>query len=110
MLTNEADFEPQMATPYRFAVGEKTAEDQVTFYEDWKKLGQENARLYKPDVPNYGNSYAYSARAAIISGVDGNFPKAQEALECIEGLLPDRRQVMARQPSWPIMPRRTLPD
>ena len=105
MLTNEPDFDPQMATPYRFAVGEKTVDGQVTFYEDWKKIQQENTRLYKPDVPNAGNSYAYSARAALVCGVDGSFPKAQEALERIESLLPDHRQVMARQPFWPIMPR-----
>ena len=41
------------------------------------------------DVPNYGNSYAYSARAAIVCGIDGGFPRAQEALERIENLLVD---------------------
>lgn len=107
MLTNEPDFDPQMATPYRFAVGEKAADDKVTFYEDWKKLQQENARLYKPGMPSGGNSYAYSARAAIICAVDGGFPKAREALERIENLLPDHRQVMAQQPFWPIVPRQT---
>ena len=105
MLTNESDFDPQMATPYRFAVGERTLDDKVKFYEGWQKLQQENARLYEPDVPNYGNSYAYSARAAIVCGIDGGFPKAQEALERIESLLPDHRQVMAQQPFWPIVPR-----
>jgi hypothetical protein len=106
MLTNGPDFNAQMAAPYRFAVGEKMAEGQVSFYEDWKKLQQENARLYRPGLPSGGNSYAYSARAAIVCGIDGGFPKAQEALERIESLLPDHRQVMAQQPFWPIVPRR----
>jgi hypothetical protein len=105
MLTNEPAFNAQMATPYRFVVGEKAANGQVKFFEDWQKLQQENARLYEPDVPNYGNSYAYSARAAMVCGVDGGFPKAQESLERIESLLPDHRQVMAQQPFWPIVPR-----
>jgi len=106
MLTNGPDFDPQMATPYRFAVGEKTVDDKVAFYEDWKKLGQENARLYKPGLPSGGNSYAYSARAALVCGVDGAFPRAHEALERLESLLPDSDQVMAQQPFWSIVPRR----
>lgn len=105
MLTNEPDFDARMATPYRFVVGEKAADDKVTFYEDWKKLQQENARLYKPGMPSGGNSYAYSARAAIVCGIDGNYPKAKEAFERIENLLPDHRQVIAQQPFWPIAPR-----
>ena len=81
------------------------ADKKVTFYEDWKKLGAENARLSKPGLPNYGNSYAYSARAAAVCGVDGGFPKAAEALKVLEERLPKRRQVMARNPTWAIVPR-----
>jgi hypothetical protein len=101
-LTNTADFDPAMAAPYRMVVGRQTEDDQIIYYDDWKTLAAENARLYEPEMPNYGNSYAYSARAAVVCGVDGGFPKASEALQQIERLLPNHRQVMARQPFWAI--------
>ena len=104
-LTNAPEFDPLMAAPYRFAVGEQGPDKKVTFYEDWKKLGAENAKLSKPRMGNYGNGYAYSARAAAVCGVDGGFPKAKEALKVIEGLLPGNRKVMAGGLYWAIVPR-----
>lgn len=51
----------------------------------WRKVfwwgGEENARLSKPGLTNYGGGYSYSARAAVICGIDGGFPKARQALE-----------------------------
>ena len=105
MLTHAPDFDPMLATPYRLVVGERTADKKVVFYEDWKKLGQENARLSKPGLPNYGNSYAYSARAAVICGIDAGFPRAAEALKWLDANLPNHRRVMAENPAWAIVPR-----
>ena len=93
-----------MAAPYRMVVGRRSKDGQIIYYDDWKTLAAENARLYEPEMPNYGNSYAYSARAAVVCGVDGGFPGASEALEQIERLLPNHRQVMAREPFWAIRP------
>jgi hypothetical protein len=104
-LTHAPDFDPMLATPYRMVVGERTADGKVIFYDDWKKLGRENARLSKPGLPNYGCSYAYSARAAVVCGIDGGFPKAREALKWLEAHLPKHREVMARNPIWAIQPR-----
>ena len=103
-LTNAPDFDPLLATPYRMAVGEQTDREQVAFYEGWKKLGLENASLSKPGLPNYGCSYAYSARAAAVCGIDGGFPKSEQAVKWLEDNLPDHRQVMARNPAWAILP------
>ena len=105
LLTNAPHYDPMLATPYRLVVGERVGKD-VVFYEDWKKIGEENARLSKPDLPNYGNSYAYSARAAVICGIDGGFPKAREALDWLDAHLPNQRQVMADNPAWAIVPRK----
>lgn len=107
LLTHAPDYDPLLATPYRLVVGEQTADKQVVFYEDWQQLGQENARLSKPELPNYGNSYAYSARAAVICGIDGGFPRAREALQWLDDHLPNQRQVLAENPAWAIMPRRS---
>ena len=106
MLTNAPDFDPLLATPYRCVIGEKTPEGKIVFYEDWRKLGQENARLSKPEIPNYGCSYAYSARVAAICGVDSGFPQAAQAVEWLEDHLPNHREIMAREPYWAIAPRR----
>ena len=104
-LLHAPDFDPRLATPYRMVVGEKGPDGRPVVYDDWKVLGRENARLSKPDVPNYGNSYAYSARAALVCGVDGGFPGAHEALAVLEGLLPGHFDVMALEPFWAIVPR-----
>jgi len=104
MLTNAPDFDPMLATPYRCVIGEKTTDGRIVFFEDWKKLGRENARLSEPEIPDYGCSYAYSARAAAACGVDGGFPKAVEALRWLEDHLPNHRDVMAREPFWAIAP------
>ncbi|MHC4715359.1 MAG: RIFT barrel domain-containing protein [Planctomycetota bacterium] len=109
-LTNAPDFDPLLATPYRMVVGERGPDRKVTFYEDWKKLGVENRRLTgRGGLPNYGNSYAYSARAAVVCGIDGRFPRAREALKWLEANLPRHRDVMAANPSWAIVPRTVVP-
>jgi hypothetical protein len=104
-LLHAPDFDPRLATPYRMVVGEKGPDGQPVVYDDWQVLGRENAKLSKPDVPNYGASYAYSARAALVCGVDAEFPGAREALTALEGMLPGHRDVMIREPFWAIVPR-----
>jgi hypothetical protein len=106
LLTNAPDYDPMLGTPYRLVVGERTG-NEVHLYEDWKKMGTENSRLGKPGMQNYGNSYSYSARAAVICGIDGGFPKAGEALEWLEANLPGHREVLAANPAWAIVPRAT---
>jgi hypothetical protein len=105
LLTHAPDYDPMLATPYRLVVGERAPGGREVFYEDWKVLGRENARLSKPDLPNYGNSYAYSARAAAICGIDGGFPRAREALEWLDAHLPDHRRMLGENPVWAIVPR-----
>ena len=91
------------------AGAENTADKTVTFYEDWTKLGRENARLSKPGLAHYGCSYTYSARAAVVCGVDGDVPGAPQALRWLDEHLTDRRQVLSRNPIWAIVPRKTPP-
>ena len=107
---NNPDFDPQLAAPYRFVVGEQTDDGTVVFYDDWKKLGQENARLSKPGFLGNASDYAYSARAAVVCGVDGDFPKAREALQWVDAHLPDWRGAMSRNPAWAILPRQATDD
>jgi len=104
-LTNATDFDPLLATPYRMVVGEKEPGGPIRFYDDWKKLGDENARLSKPGLTNYGGGYSYSARAAVICGIDGGFPKAREALDWLDAHLTKPRDALARDPLWAIQPR-----
>lgn len=99
-LTHAPEFDPRLATPYRLVVGVWSADQRPLVYDDWETLGRENARLSRPHVPNYGCSYAYSARAALICGVDAGFPKAREALATLESMLADHRSVLSREPFW----------
>ncbi|MBN2474710.1 MAG: hypothetical protein JXB62_08885 [Pirellulales bacterium] len=103
-MTHAPDFDPRLAAPYRFVVGQRSRDGKGTFYEDWGVLGRENARLSEPRLPSPANDYAYSARAAVVCGVDGRFPQAEQALRWIEAQFSDLRQTMTRNPSWAIVP------
>jgi len=103
-LTHAPDFDPRLAAPYRFVVGEQTDDKTVVFYEDWKRLSQENLRLSQPEFPHRGNDYAYSARGVVVCAVDAGYPQAAEALQWIEARFPDLRGLMVRNPAWAIVP------
>jgi hypothetical protein len=109
LLTHAPDFDPRLAAPYRLVVGEKGPDGKPVIYEDWPTLGRENARLSKPGLDNCGGCYPYSARAALVCGVDGGFSGAREALAVLEALLPGHREIMAREPIWALAPRDTQP-
>ncbi|MDD4890910.1 MAG: hypothetical protein PHU85_13395, partial [Phycisphaerae bacterium] len=106
MFVNPA-FDVRLAAPYRFVVGELGADRKVAFYTDWKKLSDENLRLTpKPGLATYGGSYSYSARMAVVCGVDGGFPKSDDALKRIEELLPDWQKQLSKDPTFAITPRK----
>ncbi len=105
-LTNAPAYDPMLAAPYRMVVGEKGPDGAILFYDDWKKLGEENAKLSKPGLTTYGGGYSYSARAAVICGVDGGFPGAREALAWLDANLTNPRAALARDPLWAIQPRK----
>jgi hypothetical protein len=104
-LASEPDFDCRLAAPYRFVVGERTRDGSVLFYADWTTLSRENSRLTNPDETNAGNDYLYSARAAVVCGLDGGFPNAEQALDTISRRFADLEGLMARNPAWMIRPR-----
>lgn len=104
-LTHAPDFDPRGAAPYRMVVGENMGA-RVVIYEDWKKLNEENAKLGKAELPAYGGSYSYVLRLAMVCGVDGGFPKANDALKTLESALPRARENLAAEPAWAIAPRK----
>lgn len=104
MFTHPDVFDPILGAPYRMIVGERNAEGSTRFY-DWKELGAENRRIPGVGIENYANSYAYSARVALICGIDGGFPGAKEALKELESRLPSMRDILANAPFWAITTR-----
>lgn len=104
VFTHPEDYDPLLGAPYRMVVGEMGPDKKVRFYEDWKKLGEENAKLTrvvpgaKPRI-----AYDYSAYLALVCGVDAGFPQAAEALK----VLLDRTggfHGMLEDPAWRITP------
>ena len=102
------EFDPRMSAPYRIVVGESVPGDKPIFYQEWKKLAEENIRFgNKPELPTYGGSYSYSARMAVACAVDAKFPGADEALRVFKKLLPDWHQQLTSDPTFAISPRKT---
>lgn len=105
-FTHEPDFDPRLSAPYRFVCGEKGPDKKIVFYDDWKKLSDENLRLgNKPELAPYGGSYTYSARMAVTCGVDGGFPKADEALKWLNANLPKVQETLTADPVFALVPR-----
>ena len=81
-IRNAPDFDPMPAATCRFVVGRRDPKTKRTaFSEDGKTLG-EQTRLAngKGGLAKCAGSYSYSARGAVVCGVDGGFPQAGEAL------------------------------
>ncbi len=94
----------------RLAVGELGPDKKALFYENWKKLGEENAKLTKlPDPPKPRLAYDYSAYLALACGVDAGFPQAADALQTLLGLTGGFHELLA-DPAWRIAPRTALPN
>jgi hypothetical protein len=101
------EFDPRLSAPYRIVVGESVPGDKPIFYQDWKKLAEENIKFgNKPELPTYGGSYSYTARMAVACAVDAKFPGADEALRVFEKLLPDWRRQLTSDPTFAISPRK----
>jgi hypothetical protein len=106
VFTHPGQYNPLLGAPYRMAVGELGPNKQVLFYEDWKKLGEENAKLTRlspSEKPRL--AYDYSAYLALICGVDAGFPQAAEAVQVLLGLTGGFQGMLA-DPAWRIVPRK----
>ncbi|MCX7591563.1 MAG: hypothetical protein N2255_08050, partial [Kiritimatiellae bacterium] len=106
-FVNRDDFDPRLSAPYRTVIGEKGPDGRPVFYENWKKLAEENIRLgNKPQLATYGGSYTYSARMAVTCAVDAGFPRADEALRWLDTNLPNLREALNSDPVFAMVPRR----
>lgn len=105
-FTNPAHWDPRLSAPYRLVIGEQGPNKKVIFYDDWKKLAEENRKFgLQPELPTYGGSYTYSARMAVTCGVDAGFPKAEEALAWLNRNLPKVPETLATDPVFALAPR-----
>jgi len=110
VFTHPGEYNPLLGAPYRMAVGQRGPDNQVIFYEDWKKLGEENAKLTKiPASEKPRLAYDYSAYLALICGVDAEFPQAAEAVQTLLNITGGFHGMLA-DPAWRIVPRKTLTD
>ena len=102
MLTHPGEFDPNWSTLYHMAVGEqaKGRGGRLIIYDDWKKLYEENLK-FTPKA-KVGGEYAWALRGALIAGVDGNVPKAAEAVKVLESLMDRTKNIDLH---WVFVPR-----
>lgn len=105
ILTHPDDYDTRYAAPYFLVIGERTA-DQRRYYSTWKELFEKTFRVVSPETEpglpglDYGSSYAYIARAVLLLGVRNQVPGAHEALKTLESCLPQRSEVLSKDPTW----------
>jgi len=105
MLTNPESYDPRYAAPYYLVVGERT-EGRVRYYTTWKELFEKTFRVVAPHIKpglrglDYGSSYPYIARAALILVCRDRLAGACKALKFLEAELPNEEQVLSEDPTW----------
>ena len=106
LFTHPGEFDPVRGAVYHLVIGEqeKAPGSKIVYYEDWKKLNDENAKL--TPKAQIGGEYAWAVRTALMCGIDGDVPKADEALKVLESLVPGFKA----QPDlhWVFLPRPKL--
>jgi hypothetical protein len=108
LFTHPHEYNPLLGAPYRMVVGELGSDKQTIFYEDWKTLGAENARLTQiaeSDKPRL--AYDYSAYLALVCGVDAEVPQATEAVRVLLRITGGFHGMLA-DPAWRIVPRKKV--
>jgi len=108
-FTHPREFPPLLAAPYRMVVGEMGPQQKVLFYEDWRKLGEENAKL--TPLPKTGQArlaYDYSAYLALVCGADAGYPRAADAVKVLLDTSGGFQGMLA-EPAWRIVPRQAVP-
>jgi hypothetical protein len=116
--TSAPDFPPEGGAPYYLACGRAGSDGKLNYFPDWKTVFHESwnspegwrqpdwLKGGKPAVwDDYGSSYFFIARGAIVLGVDGGTPKAAEALAWIDSHSSNRARTMAVDPTWTFVPR-----
>lgn len=104
-------FDPRRSVAYRMVVGEIGGDGRAAIYTDWAKLDRENRRLNpREQLDRDAGGYAWSARAALVCGVDAAFEGAPVALKTVDQLLGDRRAPLTKNPTFAIVPLTTAPS
>jgi len=102
MVTHPDLYNPGMICPYKLVTG-RFIDGRPTFFDSWKLMGAENARLNKADLNFW---YTYSARAALVLAADAGYPKADQALAWVEKNWTKRDATLERDKSWAFAPRK----
>ena len=90
-------------------LAERGDDGKLKFYQNWKEVKEGFEKMGEklpsaPAYPDYGGSYSYIARGVLIESARAKLPGADEALKWVNSQLPDRRKVMAGDPTWAFIP------
>ena len=105
MLIHPDAYNPDYATPYFLVIGERSGEKK-RYYNTWDELFKKTFRVVAPDIRpglasgDYGGSYSYIARATLLIGTRNELPAADSALQALESRLPQRDNVLLKDPTW----------
>lgn len=105
LFTHPEVIDPVNGTAYRMVVGEMGPNRKVLYYDDWRRLAEENAIAFPNKKPEYRDYYD-TARAAIVCAVDVGYPKAEEALKAVDSVVVNGKTLgEGRVPSWIACPK-----
>jgi hypothetical protein len=119
--TNAAEFPPEAGAPYYLACARKGNDGKLDYFPDWRTVFRETWNSPegwrqpdwltggKPAVwDDYGSSYLFIARGAIVAGVDGGTPGAAEALRWMDTNMRNYARTTAVDPTWAFVPREAV--
>ena len=119
-FTHPDEITPYAGTAYYLFVGQTGPDGKTRYYQTWKEVAEGTfgpvAGEPKPKPPtrvsyaDYGGSYSYIARGVLLEALRAGRPGAADALRWLEAKLPNRRKVLAADPTWAFAPAQPAGD
>jgi hypothetical protein len=113
LMTHPEEVTPFAATSYFVFIGRRPSEKDKPdqWARSWKEIAELTYRSPTPPGvtiqeptgiagPTYGCSYGHIARGVVIEALRAGRPGARQALEWINGQLPELEKVFADDPTW----------
>jgi len=113
LMTHPDEVTPFAGTSYFVFIGRRSQQKNKPdeFAQTWRQIGEltygsptpPGVQIKRPtgiSGPNYACNYGYIARGVVIEAVRAGRPGARDALKWINAQFPNRKQTLARDPTW----------
>lgn len=108
-MTHPDEITPFAGTAYFLPLADRPGSDPNSFFKRWSEVKSGFEKMGTPlpasvSYPELGSSNSYIARGVLIETARAGLPGAAAALNWLDGQLPNRRAILASDPTWAFLP------